>query len=148
MSFANNITRLVEIAARDYLRTCISGIDSASIYGGFDDDRLIATPRVVCTCNQADAEGPADEGVWACRLEIRAISNADDRTEDEHHLFAGEVFSQLMVGRADTAARITAALLDFDCQDILAISQRKSLEERRWVSILEMKLVCSGSTLG
>lgn len=146
MSYANNITRLAELAARDYLRTCISGIASEFIYGGFDDDQL-ATPRVVCTCNQADAEGPADEGVWACRMEIRAISNADDRTEDEHHVFAGEIFSQFMVGRTSTADRITAALSDFDCQDVLAIGQRKSLEERRWISILEIKMVCAGSVL-
>ncbi len=150
MSFANNITRLCEIAARDYLRSAgLTVVQSSSIVAGFDDDSAgeLPTPRIVCTCNQSEAEGPADDGVWACRLEVRAISNADDVTEEDHHTFAGEVFSQFMIGRFATAAAITAALSNFDCQDVWPLAQSKAIEERRWISTFEVKLVCAGKTL-
>ena len=149
MSYANNITRLCEMAARDYLiSVALSGIDPNSIFAGFDASENLPTPRLVCTCNAADTEGPEDDAVWACQLQIKAVSNADDVTEDDHHEFAGEAFAAFMIGRLQTADAISAAATGFNCQDVLPQSQSKSVEERRWESVFVLKLVCCGSDLG
>jgi len=147
MSYANNITRLVELASRDYLRSAgLSQPESASILGGFDDDDL-PTPRVVLTCNNAEPDGNADNAVWSCTLEVKVISQCDDKTEDEHHELAGEVFSQFMIGRTETSDALSAAYSGFLCQDILPAGQSKSIEERRWVSVLTLRVICNGSDL-
>ncbi len=148
MSYANNITRLCELAARQYLKSVgISSIIPQSILGGFDDDD-VPTPRVCCTCNQAEPDGPQDEGVWACSLEVKVVSNCDDKTEDEHHQLAGEVFSTFMAGRTITADALSAAYPDWDCADIYPTGQTKDIQERRWVSVLTLRVVCSGSQIG
>ncbi len=145
---ANNITRLVELAARAYLKAAIPDeMAVASIHGGFDDDE-IPTPRVVCTCNQAEPDGNADNAVWACSLEIKVVNNADDKNETEHHDTAGAIFAYFMVGRYTTAQALADAYDGFDCQDILPTGQTKDIVERRWVSVLTMRVVCSGADIG
>lgn len=106
------------------------------------------TPRVILNCDNAEPDGHADDSVWAVTLEIQAISNADDRTKAQHHEFAGEIFSQFMVGRYALPDMITSAALasgiNLFVQDILPASQLTVIQDRKWLSSLVMRVACCG----
>lgn len=140
----NNITRTCELAAQAYLRTVgLSGLANASILAGFDDGVLV-TPRVVCVSNRAGMDGPADDAVWNCELEIHVVSNADSRTQEQHHEMATEVFAQFFQGRTATAEALNTATDNFGCQDILPTGQSKEVRDREWRSICVFSVKCCG----
>lgn len=149
MPHANHICRLCELACQAYARSvAYSVIANDKILCGFDDEDSMPTPRVILNCDNAEPDGHADDAVWAVTLEVQVISNADDRTKGEHHEFAGEIFSQFMVGRYRVPDLITnaalAAGINFFCQDILPASQLTVIQERKWVSSLVFRVVCCG----
>lgn len=149
MPHANHIARLCELGCQAYARSVgYTVIDNAFILAGFDDEDRMPTPRVILNCDNAEPDGHADDAVWAVTLEIQAVSNCDDRTKGEHHEFAGEIFSQFMVGRYALPDMITSAALaagiNLFVQDILPASQLTVIQERKWVSSLVMRVICCG----
>lgn len=151
-TYANNITRLCELAFRAYARGIgLTQLSSSSILAGFDDADIM-TPRLVFNCDNAEPDGPADDATWACQLEVQCVSNADDRTADQHHDFASEVFSQFMTGRYETlpnainaAAAAANPVVQFQVFDILPGSQAKTMQERRYLSSMVFKVICCGT---
>lgn len=148
MSYANHICRLAELACQAYARSVGLAIAPGSILCGFDDEDKMPTPRVVLNCDNAEPDGHADDAVWAVTLEIQCVSNCDDRTKAGHHEFTGEIFSQFMAGRYRVPDMITSAALssgvNFFCQDIMPASQLTVIQERKWLSSLVVRVVCSG----
>lgn len=145
----NHITRLCELACQAYARdVAYSVIPNASILAHFDDEERMPTPRVVFNCESAELDGHADDAVWACTVEIQCVSNADDRTKAAHHEFASEVFSQFMIGRYRLPDALTSAALaagiNFFCQDVLPGGQTTIIQERKWLSSLVLRVICSG----
>ena len=149
-TYANNITRLCELAFQTYGKTVYQAIGVQSVLAGFDDEEQVPTPRVVFNCDSAEPEGPQDDAVWACVLEVQVVSKCDDRTKDEHHDLCSEVFSQFFVGRQNTcdfinlAARTASPPVQFFCQDILPGNQTKTIIDRAWVSSALFRVICSG----
>jgi hypothetical protein len=149
-TYSNNICRLCELAAQAYGKRVYEGIGQASVLAGFDDEDSIPTPRVVFNCDSAEPDGPADDAVWACQLEVQVVSNADDKTKDEHHDLASEVFSQFFIGRENTCDAINVAAregnppVQFFCQDILPGNQAKTIQDRKWISSAFFRVICSG----
>lgn len=149
MIFANHICRLCELGCQAYARSiAYSVIENAKILCGFDDEDTMPTPRVVLNCDNAEPDGHADDAVWAVTLEIQCVSNCDDRSKAEHHEFAGEIFSQFMIGRYVVPDAITNAALaagvNLFVQDILPTGQLTVIQERKWISSLVMRVVCCG----
>lgn len=140
---------MCELGCQAFARSIAYGvIANANILCGFDDEESMPTPRVILNCDNAEPDGHADDAVWAVTLEVQCVSNADDRSKSEHHEFAGEVFSQFMTGRYRVPDAITSAALaagvNFFCQDILPGSQLTVIQERKWISSLVMRVICSG----
>ena len=151
-TYANNITRLCELAFREYARGLgLTQLSSSSILAGFDDADVM-TPRLVFNCDSAEPDGPADDATWACQLEVQCVSNADDRTADQHHDFVSEVFSQMFIGRyealpnvVNAAAAAANPVIPFQMFDILPAGQAKSIAERRWLSSQVFRVICCGT---
>lgn len=147
-TYAANITRLCELAFQAYGRSAYTAVDSASVLAGFDDEEQVPTPRAVFNCDSAEPDGPADDFVFACQLEVQVVSQCDDKTKDEHHDLASEVFSQFAIGRDNTCNEINAAALaagiQFFCQDILPAQQAKTIQDRKWISSAFYRVICSG----
>ncbi len=151
MAFANNITRLCELAFREYAKSIgLANIPAASIFAGFDDETTV-TPRIVFNCDQAEPDAPLDTGCWICTLEIQCTSSRDDYSPDDHHALAGEVFSQFMTGRYSVNQDITAAAwaanIGFNVDDILAGTQAKATKEREAYSSMAFQVKCFGGPI-
>jgi len=150
-TFSNNICRLCELAFQAYGKTQVENIAPASVLAGFDDEDQVPTPRVVYNCDSAEPDGPPDDAVWACQLEVQVVSNCDDKTKDEHHDLCSEVFSRYFVGRENTCDAINVAAREANpavrifVQDILPGSQAKTIQDRKWVSSAFFRVICSGT---
>ncbi len=127
----------------------MANIAQSSILAGFDEADIM-TPRLVFNCDSAEPDPPIDDGNWICQLEIQVVSSRDDRTPDQHHDFASEVFSQFMVGRYTLPDLITTAAagasppIPFQVWDILPGSQAKMTQERKMHSSMILRVSCCG----
>lgn len=149
---ANNITRLCELAFKEYARGIgMPLITTASIIAGFDDEEHMPTPRVVFACENAEPDGPADDFVWACVLEVQCVANCDDRSSESQHNLAGQVFSQLALGRyqmpdlVNAAAAAGDAPIPFQCMDIMPTGQASVRRERKYYSSMFFRVICIGT---
>ena len=148
----SSICRLCELGFQAYARSVGFGvIPNASILAGFDDlehERKLMTPRLVFNCDTAEPEANWDDIVWSCQLEVQCVSNCDDTAKGDHQDFCDEVFSQFKVGRYTLPELITTAAaannppVRFFCQDVLYLNEIKTVQERRWISSLILKVSC------
>lgn len=153
MSYGNNITRSCELAFQAYARGIgYTLIQPENILAGLDDEDRVPTPRLVFVCQDAQLDGPQDDAVWDCRLEIQYVSNADKpgNGKQAHYNAAAELFSQFHVGRYALPDAINAAAaannppLPFQLQDIQLEGQSTTIEGRTWVSTLTVRAICCG----
>lgn len=148
MGYANNITRLCEVAFQAYARSIgLARTPSASIFAGFDEETIVC-PRIVFNCDSAEPDGNPDDGNWACQLEVQCTSSRDDTSPNKHHTFASEVFSQLMVGRYTVPTLVTTAAgnagIPFTVDDILPVQQAKATKDREAYSSMMFRVVGFG----
>lgn len=148
MSYANDITGLLEDRAQAYLRSVApSRIPYGQIYTGIDDETL-ALPRVVCQCTGADRILEAD-GKWDAELKLIIRTSCDDTPRQRHRDVCGEIFSYFGIERLALADALSG-FGGFTADDILMKAQGYDLiagadKKRTWVSWMTFSVKCRGS---
>ena len=137
---ANNITQTLELAVQAYLVS--KGIDTLINVGLTKSEDAPQIIKVVC--QDATNEEPYD-GNWQCRLRVEVESNCDDYTEAEHKDAAAEVYESFF--SATVADDLSAAYASFAAQEVIPTKQGYMLQDRKWVSYLEVDVNCCGSDL-
>jgi hypothetical protein len=148
-----NITQQAQKAYCAFLKTLtLDSVPSSQIYRGIenstkseseDEPERRLLPCVIVECKRA-SESLQDSGNWTASVRIMCRSNADDTTEDEHHEFASEIFSNVFY--ADSKTDLNSQD-DFTVLQVRAQEQGYDLEDRSWVSYMEMAVECCASDL-
>lgn len=148
-----NITQQAQKAFCAYLKgLTLDAIESSSIYRGIENSTKSESedppesrvlPCVIIECNRA-TESLQDSGNWTARVRVVCRSNADDTTEDEHHDFASEIFSNVFHAEIKTDLNSQD---DFTVLQVRADEQGYDLEDRSWVSYMIMAVECCASDL-
>lgn len=148
-----NITQQAQKAWAAYLKSLtLDSVESGQIYRGIEgaitsesdeqpQTRLL--PCVIVECRKAVESAPFT-GNWTADVIIKVRSNADDTTEDEHHDFASEVFSNCW------QSNIVSDLNNqdnFTVQQVRAKEQGYDLIDRSWESYIAFEVECCASKL-
>lgn len=143
MSSYNAIELRVQKGLKAYLDT-LTFTGTPTIYRGVSQS-VRALPAIIVQCDRAEHEQVGvHTGNWLAYATVILRENADDTTEDDHITHAGEV-RDAFVATGLEADINTAASGICTVAWCLAESVGYRIEERSWVSELNLRLFVKGS---
>jgi hypothetical protein len=153
MSWVGHINYAVEQAIVAYLRSfTLSGVNYQQIYPGmgkgdtdlyesvqYSDEPGQTLPCVKVIADNWDCPLEPDQGVYRVNARIEVWSNADDTATADHNTRAGEIFDAFT--QTGVNAGISAQATDFTLQFMRRMSGGYRIEDRAWVSFLNLEMI-------
>lgn len=115
----------------------------AQVFAGLSNDDKV-TPRVIVTATGGD-EMPQGSGNFRLTLTVMVISNADDKTIQEHRTLCSTLLGVMM--EDDIATQLSSAESDFHCFGFFYRNCREQVEDWAWVTEFSTGLYCAGLAL-
>lgn len=147
-----NISQLTSKAIIAYLTsqslTLVSnlyrGIEGSDTSALTTEEAKRQLPCVIADCSISDF-GTFESGNWWVDARVRVLTNADDNTEDEHHLICQQVFGKFMT--STIVADLSAALANFTALQVLHSGQGSTQNERHWESFISLRIYAAPSDI-
>jgi hypothetical protein len=135
-----DLQQKLEAAAKAVIEAAQSDV---TVFTGVSADEKV-TPRVTVTA-QSGNETPQGSGNFTMHLMIEVRSNADDKGVDEHRAYCRTVLGEM--SREDIADLLSQSEDDFHAFGFTNRSCGESVDDRGWVTVLEMDVYCAGVSL-
>lgn len=120
------------------------GLTGVTVNTGMDDTTLEA-PYVVCSASGAEEEVVRHTGILRVNCSIRVCSLADAEDLATHRTRVATVFDALRY--SDVADTLSAAASDFHVFESSESGRESVTEDRKIMDILNLDLVCCGSSI-
>ena len=137
-----NLTFKVQDAIQSVVESV--GLSGVAVNTGTDEADL-AVPYVICSCNGSSGEMVPFSGNFKMNAAVKIVSSADDSTRAEHDARMYSVYDALIAD--GIAATLTAAVTDFHVFNVAFVRISEDVEDRKFISMLEMEVVCCGTDL-
>lgn len=152
-SYVGHINYAVEQAVVTYLRSyTLAGVNLQQIYAGMtkgdtdlyegaaaSDEPGTQFPCVRVIADNWETFAEPDQGVYRVNVRVEFCSNADDTYAYQHNEAAGEIFDAFT--QTGVTTLISDSLTDFTVQFMRRMGGGYRIEDRAWVSFLNIEMI-------
>lgn len=147
MAYQNCISDRLEEACQAFYNARIAAGDLTLTSAGnvrisFSNDTLSGS-YILFMCEEAERDFTPD-GPWSARLAMHVVTNADDTTQPDHRQRFGEALSWFKTGTMPADLSALAEPADLTVMEIYERGQMKRIEGRKWTSIQNYLVKCTG----